>query len=50
MRENEDFANDSVASLYIGKSYWVLKKPKMALPYFRKIVLIVDLQIYYKIH
>lgn len=26
IRENEDFANESVAYLYIGKSYWVLKK------------------------
>ena len=46
IRENEDFANESVAYFYIGKSYWALKKPKMALPYFRKVDEIFDSKSY----
>ncbi|MDI6033363.1 AraC family transcriptional regulator [Flavobacterium sp. LB2P84] len=42
IKENEDFANESVGYFYIGKSYWALKKPKMALPYFRKVDVIFD--------
>ncbi|MDR6845581.1 AraC family transcriptional regulator [Flavobacterium granuli] len=35
--ENKDFANESVGNFYIGKSYWDLKKPELALPYFKKV-------------
>lgn len=42
LKENEDFANESVGYFYIGKSYWALKKPTMALPYFRKVDGIFD--------
>ncbi len=42
IKENEDFANESVGYFYIGKSYWALKKPKMALAYFRKVDGIFD--------
>lgn len=42
IKENEDFANESVGYFYIGKSYWALKKPTMALPYFRKVDRIFD--------
>jgi AraC-like DNA-binding protein len=34
---NKDFANESVGYFYIGKSYWDLKKPQIALPYFIKV-------------
>lgn len=37
IRENKDFANEAVGYFYIGKSYWDLKKPEMALPYFIKV-------------
>ncbi|TDE52696.1 AraC family transcriptional regulator [Flavobacterium sp. GT3P67] len=46
IRENEDFANESVGYFYIGKSYWALKKPKIALPYFRKVDGIFDAKSY----
>ncbi|MFV8466973.1 AraC family transcriptional regulator [Flavobacterium sp. LB1P62] len=46
IRENEDFANESVGYFYIGKSYWALKQPKMALPYFRKVDEIFDAKSY----
>lgn len=42
LKENEDFANESVGYFYIGKSYWALKKRTMALPYFRKVDAIFD--------
>lgn len=35
--KNEDFANESVAYFYIGKSYWDLRKPDKAVPYFMKV-------------
>ncbi|MFV5692901.1 AraC family transcriptional regulator [Flavobacterium sp. LT1R49] len=35
--KNKDFANEAVGYFYIGKSYWDLKKPQMALPYFIKV-------------
>ncbi|SHN20694.1 AraC family transcriptional regulator [Flavobacterium xinjiangense] len=35
--KNKDFANEAVAYFYIGKSYWDLNKPLMALPYFIKV-------------
>jgi len=37
IRENKDFANESVGYFYIGKSYWNLKKPEIALSYFKKV-------------
>lgn len=40
--ENRDFANESVGYFYIGKSYWDLKKPDQALPYFLKVDKIFD--------
>jgi tetratricopeptide (TPR) repeat protein len=42
IRENKDFANEAVGYFYIGKSYWDLKKTKMALPYFMKVDRIFD--------
>ena len=35
--KNKDFANEAVGYFYIGKSYWDLKNPQMALPYFKKV-------------
>lgn len=32
---NKDFASESIANFYIGKSYWRLKRYDLALPYFR---------------
>lgn len=46
IKENEDFANESVGYFYIGKSYWALNKPEMALPYFRKVDEIFDTKSY----
>ncbi len=46
IRENEDFVNESVGYFYIGKSYWALHKPEMALPYFRKVDEIFDSKSY----
>ncbi|SHN13812.1 AraC family transcriptional regulator [Flavobacterium xinjiangense] len=46
IKENKDFANESVGYFYIGKSYWALHKPKMALPYFRKVDGIFDAKSY----
>ncbi|MFV8324931.1 AraC family transcriptional regulator [Flavobacterium sp. ZS1P14] len=37
IHENKDFANEAVGNFYIGKSYWALKKPIKALPYFHKV-------------
>ena len=34
---NKDFANETVGYFYIGKSYWALKKPELAITYFRKV-------------
>jgi AraC-like DNA-binding protein len=34
---NQDFANETTAYFYIGKSYWSQKLPEKALPYFKKI-------------
>ncbi|MCI9843630.1 AraC family transcriptional regulator [Flavobacterium pectinovorum] len=42
IRENKDFGNESVGYFYIGKSYWNLHKPEMALPYFVKVDKIFD--------
>ncbi|MFE3872217.1 AraC family transcriptional regulator [Flavobacterium sp. ZS1P70] len=46
IKENEDFANESVGYFYIGKSYWALNKPEMAIPYFRKVDEIFDTKSY----
>jgi tetratricopeptide (TPR) repeat protein len=37
MIANKDFANETVAYFYIGKSYWDLKNEKEAIPYFLKV-------------
>ncbi len=37
IRENKDFANESIGNFYIGKSYWELRKKDKALPYFQKV-------------
>lgn len=42
IKENKDFGNESVGYFYIGKSYWDLHKPEMALPYFFKVDKIFD--------
>ena len=42
IRRNKDFANESVAYFYIGKSYWELKKPEIAVAYFKKVDTIFD--------
>jgi AraC-like DNA-binding protein len=35
--KNKDFANESVANFFIGKSYWALNKKEIALPFFQKV-------------
>ncbi|WP_374173170.1 helix-turn-helix domain-containing protein [Flavobacterium tructae] len=35
--KKKDFASEAVGYFYIGKSYWDLKKPEMAIPYFKKV-------------
>src|SRR5690606_21244802 len=35
--DNKDFANIAVGNFYIGKSYWALKKPEIAITYFKKV-------------
>ncbi|MEP6929375.1 MAG: tetratricopeptide repeat protein [Flavobacterium sp.] len=35
IKENKDFANESVGNFYIGKSYWALNRKEKALPYFQ---------------
>nr|WP_315246625.1 AraC family transcriptional regulator [uncultured Flavobacterium sp.] len=42
INKNKDFANESVGYFYIGKSYWDLHKPEMALLYFFKVDKIFD--------
>ncbi len=42
IKENKDFGNESVGYFYIGKSYWDLHKPEIALPYFFKVDKIFD--------
>lgn len=42
IRKKKDFANEAVGYFYIGKSYWDLKKPQMAVPYFKKVDTIFD--------
>jgi len=42
INKNGDFGNESVGYFYIGKSYWNLRKPEIALPYFIKVDHIFD--------
>lgn len=42
IKKNKDFGNESVGYFYIGKSYWNLHKPEMALTYFFKVDKIFD--------
>tara|TARA_R110000868_G_scaffold284033_1_gene544525 strand:+ start:1391 stop:3085 length:1695 start_codon:yes stop_codon:yes gene_type:complete len=42
INKNKDFANESVAYFYIGKSYWDLHNPEIALSYFFKVDKIFD--------
>lgn len=37
IKRSKDFGNESVGYFYIGKSYWALHKPEIALPYFIKV-------------
>lgn len=37
LNSNTEFANESIASFYIGKSYWKLNAPSKAIPYFQKV-------------
>lgn len=46
LKQNGDFANESVGYFYVGKSYWALNKPRMAIPYFRKVDQIFDAKNY----
>lgn len=34
---NKDFASESIANFYIGKSFWRLKRYDLAIPYFQKV-------------
>ena len=44
--ENKDFANESVAFFYIGKSYWSAHKKEKALFYFKKMDTIFEIRNY----
>lgn len=46
MADNKDFANISVGNFYIGKSYWALKKPELAITYFEKVDKTFDIEGY----
>ena len=37
LNSNTEFANESIANFYIGKSYWKLNSPSKAIPYFQKV-------------
>jgi AraC-like DNA-binding protein len=37
LNTNTEFANESIANFYIGKSYWKLNTPTKAIPYFQKV-------------
>ncbi|WP_369764976.1 AraC family transcriptional regulator [Flavobacterium sp. WC2429] len=49
IKKKKDFANESVGYFYIGKSYWALKQPEMAVPYFRKVDGIFDTKNYIRL-
>ncbi|MDX6187838.1 helix-turn-helix domain-containing protein [Flavobacterium sp. Fl-318] len=42
IKRNKDFANEAIGYFYIGKSYWQLNENEIALPYFEKVVQIID--------
>ena len=42
IRKKKDFANEAVGYFYIGKSYWDLKNPQMAVSYFKKVDVIFN--------
>ncbi|MGH2666888.1 helix-turn-helix domain-containing protein [Flavobacterium sp.] len=46
IKEKEDFANEAVGYFYIGKSYWQLNEQEVALPYFKKVVNIIEAKNY----
>jgi AraC-like DNA-binding protein len=46
IKENKDFANEAVGYFYIGKSYWQLNENETALPFFEKVVQIIDAKNY----
>lgn len=46
IKENKDFANEAVGYFYIGKSYWQLNENETALPFFEKVVEIIDAKNY----
>lgn len=37
LNSSTEFANESIANFYIGKSYWKLNSPSKAIPYFQKV-------------
>jgi AraC-like DNA-binding protein len=37
LQNKKDFANETVANFYIGKSYWALKQQNLALPFLLKV-------------
>ncbi|MEO7978715.1 MAG: AraC family transcriptional regulator [Flavobacterium sp.] len=37
IQKKKDFGNEAVGYFYIGKSYWDLKNPKIAIDYFKKV-------------
>lgn len=43
---SKDFANESVAYFYIGKSYWSLKQQEKAITYFKKVDAIFEKEKY----
>jgi AraC-like DNA-binding protein len=42
IKSKKDFANEAVGYFYIGRSYWNLKKPEVAISYFKKVDVIFD--------
>jgi AraC-like DNA-binding protein len=42
IQKKKDFGNEAVGYFYIGKSYWDLNNPKMAIHYFKKVDAIFD--------
>lgn len=37
LKNKKDFANETIANFYIGKSYWALKQQNLALPFLLKV-------------
>ena len=46
IKEKEDFANEAVGYFYIGKSYWQMNEQEVAVPYFKKVVQIIEAKNY----